>query len=88
MVQTKRPQISFGFKEHEEDLVETNTMRCPACEHVSVTKIIDDSPHLGIMFQPDGDYFVCLNPKCGVERIYGENAILMRSGNEEGKKKV
>lgn len=70
------------------EAMEANTMRCPACGHVSVTKFVDNSPHLGILFQPDGNYFVCTNLKCNVERIYGENAILMKGGNEEGKKKV
>jgi hypothetical protein len=59
--------------------METNTMRCPVCEYVSITKFVDSNPHLGIMFQPDGDYFVCLNPACNVQRIYGENAVLMKN---------
>ena len=57
--------------------------RCPKCGWVSVTKVIDDSPHFGIMFQPSGDYFVCTNPQCDVQRIYGENAILIKGGNSE-----
>ena len=57
--------------------------RCPKCGWVSTTKIVDDSPHFGIIFQPSGDYFVCTNTKCDVERIYGENAILIKGGNNE-----
>lgn len=57
--------------------------RCPKCGWLSVTKIVDDSPHFGIIFQPSGDYFVCANMKCDVERMYGENAILIKGGNSE-----
>jgi hypothetical protein len=65
-----------------------NTMRCPKCEWVSATKVLDDTPYIGLMFHPCGDYFICTNPACGVERIYGENAIIIRNGNAEGKKEV
>jgi hypothetical protein len=58
-----------------------NLMRCPKCGWVSVTKVIDAAPFIGLMMHPTGDYFACTNPKCGVERIYGENAILMRRGD-------
>jgi hypothetical protein len=68
--------MGSDFKE----VKDTNTLRCPKCGWVSVTKTIDESLHLGIMFHPCGDYFVCTNPKCGVDRIYGENAILMKGG--------
>ena len=65
---------------------ESNTIRCPRCGHVSITKFVMNSSYLGIMFEPTGDYFVCTNPACGVERIYGENAILMRNSSDEKKK--
>lgn len=66
----------FDFKEAEK-----NTQRCPKCGWVSVTKVTDENPYLGLMFQPTGDYFICRNAKCDVDRIYGDNAILLRGGN-------
>jgi hypothetical protein len=66
----------------------SNTLRCPRCGWVSITKVLNDSPHIGLMFDLCSDYFACTNPACGVERIYGENAIIMRSGSGKEKKEV
>lgn len=46
------------------------TQRCPWCMHVSMA------------FTEDGEdrYFYCQNPRCDVERIYGDNAV-MASGH-------
>lgn len=57
--------------------------RCPKCQWLSVTKVTSDAPYVSLMFQPTDNYFVCTNIKCDVERIYGENAILMRATNNE-----
>lgn len=46
--------------------------RCPECGCISITKLEDSGPHLGITFHPYGEYFVCTNPKCSVERIENE----------------
>lgn len=57
--------------------------RCPKCGWLSVTKVVSDTPYISLIFQPTDNYFVCTNMKCDVERIYGENAILMRATNNE-----
>ena len=59
-----------------------NTMRCPKCGWVSVTKIADSTPFIGLMMHPIGDHFLCTNPQCGVERIYGENCVIIREGKK------
>lgn len=71
--------MDSDFKEPEK-----NTQRCPQCGWVSVTKIVDDSPSLGLMFHPTGSYFVCANAKCDTERIYGGNAILLKNVRHSG----
>jgi len=58
--------------------MEANTARCPMCQWVSVVRVTKDSNNLG-------DYFACTNPRCQVERIYGENAIFMRDDETEKK---
>lgn len=62
----------------DSDFREVNTFRCPKCGWVSTTKVIDEDPHVGLMFQPTGNYFICMNYKCDVARIYGDNAILLK----------
>lgn len=52
-------------------------MRCPRCGWVSVTKISDCSSNVMVMMEQSSDCFVCTNPKCGVERIYGEGVFLI-----------
>ena len=54
-----------------------NVMRCPKCQWVSVTKVTDTVLYLGLAIGPTGDHFVCTNPKCGVERIYGDNGVVL-----------
>lgn len=54
-----------------------NTMRCPRCDWVSVTKVEDTVLYIGLAMGPMGDHFVCTNPACRVERIYGENGVLL-----------
>ena len=62
------------------DLDSKEVERCPKCEWLSTTKIVDENSYVGLTFQPTGSYFVCVNPKCNVDRIYGENAILLKGG--------
>lgn len=52
-------------------------MRCPRCEHISVTKVLETEKFVGICFEPNGDYFICTNPRCDVQRIYGDNGVLL-----------
>jgi len=52
-----------------------NTQRCPKCGWVSITKVTDDTVHIGLMFAVTGTHWVCKNPRCSVERIYGDNCI-------------
>jgi hypothetical protein len=49
---------------------EGETQRCPCCGHVSTLSTADSS----------GCYFYCQNPKCNVERIYGDNAVMVSNG--------
>jgi hypothetical protein len=60
-----------------------NVMRCPVCQWVSVTKIIDTVLYIGLSMEPMGDHFVCTNPACKVERIYGENGVVLVKGLEK-----
>jgi hypothetical protein len=52
---------------------------------VSVTKVTDTVLYLGLAIGPTGDHFVCTNPKCGVERIYGDNGVVLVKRVEEEK---
>jgi hypothetical protein len=54
---------------------EKNTQRCPKCGWLSVVKIVDDTVHVGLMFGVVATHWLCNNPKCTVERIYGDNCI-------------
>lgn len=47
------------------------TRRCPCCKHVSTVSTRDG----------DDFYFYCQNPSCSVERIYGDNAVMMGGAN-------
>lgn len=53
--------IEHSLKEPE------NTRRCPYCKHVSTVSVQDAYDF----------YFYCQNPKCEVERIYGDNAVMV-----------
>lgn len=57
--------------------------RCPKCGWLSVTKVMSATPYISSMLQPSDNYFVCTNMKCDVERIYGENAILIKDSSNE-----
>lgn len=64
----------------EHRLVNDNdeSCRCPVCFHLSTVKLGEPSQHVGIEFnEPGGYYFACQNPKCNVERIYGDNCIMV-----------
>jgi hypothetical protein len=52
-------------------------MRCPRCQWVSVTKVAGTVLYIGLSMEPMGDHFVCTNPACNVERIYGENGVVL-----------
>lgn len=53
------------------------TCRCPKCNHVSTVKVGADDPYVSLFAGPTGPYFVCQNPKCDVERIYSNNAVMV-----------
>jgi hypothetical protein len=54
------------------------------CGWVSVTKMVFDAPHIGLMFNAIGDHFICTNLQCDVERIFGDNAVmLMKDATQE-----
>lgn len=55
-----------------------HTCRCPKCEHVSTLKVgASEDPYVSLFGGCTGAYFVCQNPKCDVERIYNENAVMV-----------
>ena len=56
--------------------MEVETCRCPSCAHVSTVKVGDDLPYVSMYAEPSGSYFICQNPKCEVERIYGSNCVV------------
>lgn len=63
--------------EHSEPKEVSETCRCPVCGHVSTLKVGQDEAFLGISSGPTGPYFACQNPKCNVERIYADNAVMV-----------
>ncbi len=69
--------IEHGYKE-EEKLV----FRCPVCEHLSMQKGGSEDTCYGIYAGLSGEYFVCANPTCNVDRIYGDNCVLMLDKNK------
>lgn len=54
--------IEHSLKEESE-----HSRRCPWCKHVSTLSNQDGNDF----------YFYCQNPKCSVERIYGDNAVMV-----------
>lgn len=64
--------VEHSFKDEPEE-----TRRCPSCGHVSTLKAGSDEPSYGIQFSITGEYFYCQNPNCNVERIYGNNAVMV-----------
>lgn len=56
----------MGIEHRMKDEAE-QSRRCPWCMHVSVTCVEDGRDK----------YFYCQNPLCDVERIYGENAVMV-----------
>lgn len=51
--------------------------RCPSCGHLSTVKVGGVEALNGIRTIDTEPYFVCQNPKCNVERIYAENAVMV-----------
>lgn len=66
--------VEHSFKDEDGPQV----MRCPKCEVISVTKQVSASNYVSLFAGHSGDYFVCQNPQCDVERIYGTNAIITK----------
>lgn len=64
--------VEHSFKDEPEE-----TRRCPCCGHVSTLKAGSDEPSCGMQFSITGEYFYCQNPKCSVERIYADNAVMV-----------
>ena len=53
-------------------------MRCPKCEVLTLEKVGEDTPYVSFFAGLSGEYFVCQNPKCEVDRIYSEDAVTYR----------
>jgi hypothetical protein len=68
----------MGIEHSFKDESGPEVMRCPKCEHLSTEKVGVDMPYTSFFPWLSDEYFVCQNPKCKVERIYGENAIILR----------
>ena len=64
--------VEHSFKDEPE-----HTRRCPCCGHVSMLKAGVDDASCGMQFNITGEYFYCQNPKCSVERIYADNAVMV-----------
>lgn len=56
---------------------ESEVCRCPKCDHVTTVKVEDETPYVSLGAGPTGPYFVCQNPRCDVERIYGTKAVMV-----------
>ena len=62
----------------EKKVTESNVYRCPKCEHVTTVKVAcEEVPYVSLFAGAVGPYFVCQNPRCNVERIYGTNAVMV-----------
>lgn len=62
----------------EKKVKESNVYRCPKCEHVTTVKVAcEEVPYVSLFAGAVGPYFVCQNPRCNVERIYGTNAVMV-----------
>lgn len=68
----------MGVEHSFKDEAGPQVMRCPKCEHLSLEKVGEDMPYVSFFPGLSDEYFVCQNPKCDVERIYGDNAITLR----------
>jgi hypothetical protein len=64
--------VEHSFKDEDGPQV----MRCPSCEVISVVKAGEEVCSYGLFMGLTGEYFICQNPKCEVERIYGENCVV------------
>ena len=64
--------VEHSFKDEDGPEV----MRCPKCEVISVIKTGEEVPSHGLFIGLSGEYFVCQNLKCDVERIYGSNCVV------------
>lgn len=64
--------VEHSFKDEDKD-----TQRCPACGHVSTLKAGEPTTVYGFYAGISGEYFYCQNPKCDVERIYGDNCVMV-----------
>ena len=57
---------------------ESEVYRCPKGEHVTTVKVAcEEVPYVSLFAGAVGPYFVCQNPRCDVERIYGTNAVMV-----------
>jgi hypothetical protein len=65
--------VEHSFKDEDGPQV----MRCPKCEVISTVKEQSAKPYVSLFAGYSGDYFICQNPKCDVERIYGTNAVMV-----------
>lgn len=59
-------EVEMGIEHRYKDEPE-ESRRCPWCNHVSIAYTEDGKDR----------YFYCQNPLCDVERIYGENAVMI-----------
>lgn len=64
--------VEHSFKDEDKD-----TQRCPSCGHVSTLKAGEKTTAYGLYAGISGEYFYCQNPKCSVERIYGDNCVMV-----------
>jgi hypothetical protein len=62
-------------------VLESEVFRCPKCQHLTTVKVADDMPYVSLSAGAYGPYFVCQNPRCDVERIYGTKDVMV-SGRE------
>ena len=63
--------IEHSFKESE-----VLVRRCPKCEHLSTECVRDEEPYVSFYAGLSGEYFVCKNPECDVDRIYSDDCVV------------
>lgn len=70
--------IEHRFKDEEGKQV----ARCPKCEHLTTERVGDDGPYFSFFAGLSGEYFVCKNSECEVDRIYGDNVVTVLHGRK------
>lgn len=62
--------------EHTVNDCEVLVKRCPECETLTTERAREETPYTCFGDSTLGDYFICKNPQCKVDRIYDSGCII------------